>query len=69
MRKDLPLKEQSIAIEVMIITSRPSRNIASHNRNCCEKGKVLTNRVMYHFVPHDDEDIIFFCYSYQLVLP
>jgi len=62
----LPLNDQRIAIEVRTIISLPSNHNASQILNCWEKGMVLTNRVMYHFVPQADEEIIFRCY-HQLV--
>lgn len=49
----------------MIITSRPSRKNASHMRSCCENGTVLTNNVMYHFVPQDVDEIMFRDWSLQ----
>ena len=55
------LKAQRIATEVSIMTSRPSTQSASHSRSCWAKGTVLTNNVMYHFVPHADDEIMFRC--------
>ena len=63
-----PLNDQRIAIEVRTIMSLPSNHSASQILNCWEKGIVLTNRVMYHFVPQADEEIIFRCF-YQLNFP
>ena len=57
------MKDQRIAIEVRTMISRPSNHNASQILNCWEKGIVLTKRVMYHFVPQADEEIIFRCYD------
>lgn len=56
-----PLKDHKIAMEVIMMTSLPSNHNASQSRSCCEKGTVFTNKVMYHFVPHADDDIMFRC--------
>jgi hypothetical protein len=59
---DAPLKDQRMATEVMTMTSLPSSHNASHIRNCWENGMVLTNKVMYHFVPQAEDEIMFRCY-------
>lgn len=48
---------------VIIIASLPSIHKTSHIRSCCEKGTVLTKRVIYHLVPHAVVEIIFRCYE------
>jgi hypothetical protein len=59
---DLPLNDQRIAIDIMIMTSLPCSHSASQSRSCWENGTVLTNKVIYHFVAHADELIMFRCY-------
>lgn len=65
---DSPLNAHKMAMATMIMISRPSSHKASQIRNCWEKGTVLTNKVMYHFVPQAEEDIIFRCYVYVNIL-
>lgn len=63
--KSSPLNDHTIATEVRMIISLPSNHNASHILNCWENGIVLTNKVMYHFVPQAEEEIMFRC-CYQL---
>ena len=53
-----------MAMDVRIMTSRPSSQSASQSRSCWAKGTVLTNKVIYHLVAQAEDEIMFFCYRY-----
>jgi len=54
----IPFKTQMMATAVMTMTSLPSKKKASHNRSWVWNGKVFANKVMYHLVAYDVEEIM-----------
>ena len=52
-----------IASAITTMTSLPSRKNASQRRSWVWKVNVLANRVMYHFVAYDVDDIMCFFYD------
>ena len=54
----IPLVPQMMPSATMTRTSRPSRKNRSQTRSCVRKGTVLANRVIYHFVAYEVEEMV-----------